>query len=88
MTSKLREFTALGYPAHVLNGVIGRAFARTKDERLLPTSKTMFAVVRRFLHEKKAKRSKTSYITPYPDEPKIQKRQTNVWCRATVQRRV
>ena len=35
VTSKLREFTALGYPAHVLNGVIGRAFARTKDERLL-----------------------------------------------------
>ena len=33
VTSKLREFTALGYPAHVLNGVIGRAFARTKDER-------------------------------------------------------
>ena len=35
VTSKLREFMALGYPAHVLNGVIGRAFARTKDERLL-----------------------------------------------------
>ena len=35
VTSKLREFTALGYPAHVLNGVIGRAYARTKDERLL-----------------------------------------------------
>ena len=26
VTSKLREFTALGYPAHVLNGVIGRVF--------------------------------------------------------------
>ena len=37
VTSKLslREFTALGYPAHVFNGMIGRAFARTKDERLL-----------------------------------------------------
>ena len=35
VTSKLREFTALGYPAHVLNGVIARAYARTKDERLL-----------------------------------------------------
>ena len=35
VTSKLREFMALGYPAHVLNGVIGRAFARTKDERFL-----------------------------------------------------
>ena len=33
--SKLREFTALGYPSHVLNGAIGRTFARTKDERLL-----------------------------------------------------
>ena len=35
VTSKLREFTALGYPSHVLNGAIGRAFARTRDERLL-----------------------------------------------------
>ena len=37
VTSKLREFTALGYPSHVLNGAIGRTFARTKDvdERLL-----------------------------------------------------
>ena len=35
MTSKLREFMALGYPSHVLNGAIGRAFARTRDERLL-----------------------------------------------------
>ena len=26
---------ALGYPSHVLNGAIGRAFARTRDERLL-----------------------------------------------------
>ena len=38
VTSKLREFTALGYPSHVLNGAIGRAigraFARTRDERL------------------------------------------------------
>jgi len=25
----------LGYPSHVLNGAIGRTFARTKDERLL-----------------------------------------------------
>ena len=35
VTSKLREFTALGYPSHVLNGAIGRAFARTRDEWLL-----------------------------------------------------
>ena len=31
VTSKLREFMALGYPSHVLNGAIGRAFARTRD---------------------------------------------------------
>ena len=28
VTSKLREFMALGYPSHTLNGAIGRAFAQ------------------------------------------------------------
>ena len=31
VTSKLWEFTALGYPAHVLNGVIGRSGAGTRS---------------------------------------------------------
>ena len=46
MTSKLKEFTALGYPSHVLNGAIGRTFARTKDERLLRARICSFALVK------------------------------------------
>ena len=46
VTSKLKEFTALGYPSHVLNGAIGRTFARTKDERLLRARICSFALVK------------------------------------------
>ena len=45
VTSKLKEFTALGYPSHVLNGAIGRAFARSDKRRAAPSGKTRFTTV-------------------------------------------
>ena len=45
VTSKLKEFTALGYPSHVLNGAIGRAFARSDKRRAAPSGKTVFTTV-------------------------------------------
>ena len=71
VTSKLREFTALGYPAHVLNGVIGRAFARSDKVRTNGSYE----------------QDNSGEQNPYP-EAENPKRQTNVLCRATVQRRV